>query len=225
MPIVWYLYGMMPLMAVDVNADYKEEFDLEHKTKIRNLIMEFVKENGGKGSIQIEQEQHKKYNDGTYILSDEIFKMLNESKIDNQKFSELLDKFFIACPIDPEFPKIFDFTEKVISIMQKMILLDLDLKNYRKEAILTFDSLWKFIALYKLYKSITEGPNHINKEVILNFYLGGAIEDKERVVNESLSEINSFYLTNLIKFDISKIKLSDEVKEIRKITEDWTGED
>ena len=225
LPIVWYLYGMMPLMAVDVNANYKEEFALECKTKIKNLIIEFVKENGEKGSIQIEQEQHRRYNDETYVLSDEIFKMLNEPEINNQKFNELLGKFFIVCPIDSEFPKIFDLTEKVISIMQKMILLDLDIKDYRKEIILTFDSLWKFIALYKLYKSITEGPNSMNKELVLNFYLGGAIEDRERVVNESLSEINSFYLTNLIKFDINKIKLSDEVKEIRKITEDWTGED
>jgi len=225
LPVVWYLYGMAPLMAIDIIADYKEEYPLEHKTKIHNCIINFLDENGSKGSGQIQREQHMQYNEETYVLSDKIFKMLNKPEFDNKKVIDLLSAFFIACPVDSEFPEIFDLTERVISIIQKMDLIGMSIQDNRSKILLTFDSLWKFIALYKLYKSRTSGPNAMDKEVIKTFYLGNALEEKKRTLQESLLELNSEYSVNLSEIDINKIKISDEVKEAKKIMEGWTGED
>jgi len=225
LPIVWYLYGMMPLIAIDTNVNYIEECLLEHKKKIQNLIIKFVNENGEKKSSQIQKEQHRKYNEETYVLSDNLFKILNKPEFKNKEILTLMSNFFIACPAEEEFIEVFDLTERVISVIRKLDLMNLKLQKYSKEILLTFDSLWKFIALYKLFKSLSRGINPMKKEIILNFHLGGAIEDRKRVLNESLSELNSIYLNKLAKFNVDKIEIPEEVKEIRRIMEDWTGED
>lgn len=225
LPIVWYLYGMAPLMAIDVTADYKEEFFLKHKNKIYDSIIKFLDENGDKGSGQIQREQHRQYDEETYILSDKIFKILNRPEFENRKILDLLSEFFIACPVDPEFPEVFDLTERVISVIQKMDLIGISIQENRNKILLAFDALWKFIALYKLYKSRTSGQNAMDKEVIKAFYIGNALEEKKRTLQESLSELNSEYLSKLSETDTDKIKLSEEVKEVKKIMEDWTGED
>jgi len=225
LPIIWYLYGMMPLMAVETTAEYSKECQLEREKEIQNLIVEFVNKNGEKKSSQIQKEQHRKYNEETYVLSDDLFDILSRPKFENKEILDLLSKFFIACPVDKEFLEVFDLTDRVVSVIQKMNLIELKLQKFRKEILLTFDSLWKFIALYKLYKSRTTGKNSMKKEVLLNFYLGSTIEDRKRTLYESLSELNSVYLNKLMKFDIDKIEISEEVKGIRRIMEDWTGED
>lgn len=225
LPIVWYLYGLIPQMIADPSQEYQEEIILENKIIIKNLIVEFINKNKRKGSGQIQKEQHKEYGEELYILSDEFFKVLNKQEWKNEEVLDILNKFFIACPVDEEFPEIFDLTERVFSIIEKLALIGVALQNHRKEILLSFDSLWKFIALYKLYKSKTTGENAINKETLLKFYIGSALENRKRNIYESMSELNSVYLNNLIYFDPSRIKLPKEVSEIRKIMQSWTGED
>lgn len=225
LPIAWYLYGMMPLMAIDTNQDYSEEFPLKHKEKVKGIISEFYDKNRDKGSGQIQKEQHKKYNEEIYVLSDKIFKTLNKDKFDNKEILDSLNELFIVCPVDNEFPEIFDLTEKVLSIIEKLALIGVELKTYRKEVLLLFDSLWKLIAIYKLYKSITTGPYAMKKETVKRLYLGSPLEERKRILNESFSDLNSTYLANLAEFDVSKLKLSEEAKEINKIMGTWTGED
>lgn len=225
LPTIWYLYGLIPQMIADPSQEYQEEFELEHKIKIKNLIKDFIEKNGGKSSGQIEREQHKEYGEELYLLSDDFFKIINKSKLENEEILKILNDFFIACPIDNEFPEIFDLTEKVLSLIRKMDLIGIKLQNYKKEILLTFDSLWKFIALYKLYKSRTVGKNALNKEVLLKFYIGSTLESRRKTLQECLLELNTDYLNKLSEFDLNKIKLSSEVQDIRKIMEDWTGED
>lgn len=225
LPTVWYLYGLIPQMIADPSQDYQEEINFEHKIKIKNLIKEFIDQNGNKGSGQIQREQHKIYGEELYILSDEFFKVLNKKEWKNEEVLEILNKFFIACPVDNEFPEIFNLTEKVLSLIRKLSLLDIELQDYRREILLIFDNLWKFIALYKLYESRTTGKNALNKENLFKFYIGNVLEFRKKTLQESILELNSIYLNKLSKFDPSKINLSEEVQEIRRIMEDWTGED
>lgn len=225
LPIIWYLYGLIPQMIVDPSQDYQEEENLEHRIKIRNLIKEFIDRKGLRGSGQIQREQHKEYAEELYILSDEFFKILNKQKWGNEALLEVLNNFFIVCPIDNEFPEMFNLTEKFLSLIRKLALLEVKLEDYRKEILTTFDSLWKFIALYKLYKSRTTGKNSFNKEILLKFYIGNSLESRREMLRESISELNSVYINKLAEFDISKIKSSEGIQEIRRVMEDWTGED
>lgn len=225
LPVVWYLYGLIPQMIVDPYQEYQIETGLNHLEVIKKLIRGYIAQNLGKSCNLIQREQHEEYGEELYILSDEFFKVLNKQEWKNEEVLEILNKFFIACPVDEEFPEIFDLTEKVFSIIEKLALIGVDLQNHRKEILLSFDSLWKFIALYKLYKSKTTGENAISKETLLKFYIGSALENRKRNIQESMSELNLVYLNNLINFDPSRIKLPKEVLEIRKIMQGWTGED
>jgi len=225
LPVIWYLYGLIPQMIADPSREYEEEILLENKLKIKNLIKGYISENKEKGSGKIQREQHEKYGEELYTLSDRFFWIFNKKEIKNQEILEILNEFFIACPVDPEFPEVFDLTETVFSIIDKLALIGISLQNYRKEILLSFDSLWKFIALYKLYQSKTEGKNAMDKETLLKFYIGNAFESRKTTLKENISELNSVYLAHLADFDLNEVKLPQEVKEIRKIMEGWTGED
>jgi len=223
LPTIWYLYGMIPQMIADPSLEYFEEVPLKNKQKIKEIIIEFIK-NEPESTKKLNQNQHKKYGEELYIVADEIFTVLSKKEWNNSELIELLNKFFIACPIDFDFPEIFDLTEKVFSLIEKLDLLGEKLCEHRKEILLTFDSLWKFIALYKLYQSKIKCKNPMNKEHLLKFYLGNFIESRKTTLKENIAELNTTYLNNLSKFDANKIKLPDEVKEIRKIMEDWSGD-
>ena len=225
LPTIWYLYGLIPQMIADPSKDYQEEGTLENKLEIINLIIEFIKKNKNKMPSQLQREQHIEYGEELYILSDKFFEVLNKKEWKNEEILEILNKFFIACPVDKEFPEIFDLSEIVFSIIRKLALMNIELQNYRKEILLAFDSLWKLIALYKLYKSRITGKNAIDKTLLLKFYLGNAFESRKISLQETILEINSVYHSKLTHFDSSKIKISKEVHDIRKIMEDWTGED
>jgi len=225
LPTVWYLYGMIPLMIADPSIEYLEEIKLKHKAKIKNLISQFIIKTENKGTRQIETEQHKEYGEELYVLADNFFRALNKCEWKNDEILRILNEFFIAAPIDSEFPEIFDLTEKFISIIDKLGLLGVKLQEYRKEILLTFDSLWRYIALYKLFMSKTSGKNAIGKENLLKFFIGGSLEEKKTALKENIAELNSVYLSHLASFDMSKLKIPDKIKEIRKIMEGWTGAD
>ncbi len=221
LPIVWYLYGMMPLMAIDTSEQYQKESKLPHEKKVQNLIIEFIKENRNKKSSQIQKEQHRKYKEEMYVLIDHLMEVLNKPYFENSDITKQLDELFIACPTDEDFLEIFDLLERVISIIQKIDLMGISLQDYRKQIFQLLDSLWKVIAIYKLSRSILQKNNALNREIIFDFYLNGAIEDRKRSLQESFSEMNSIYLNALANFDPESIKLSDESKEVARIMEDF----
>jgi hypothetical protein len=225
LPIIWYLYGLIPQMIADPSLEYAEEIEFENKSKIRHIIVNFIDKTKNMSSGEIQKEQHKEYGEELYILADSFFEVLNKKEWKNEAILNILNKFFIACPVDNEFPEIFDLTERVLSLINKIGLIGIELQDYRKEILLSFDSLWKLIALYKLYQSKIKGKNAMNKEILLKFYIGNVFESRKTILKENILELNSIYSNNLEKFDINKIKLPDELHEINKIMEDWTGGD
>jgi|SRR3989344_3201379 len=222
LPVVWYIYGMIPLMIADPAKDYQEEFNFEHKIKIKSLIKEYIDENGSMSSGQIQKKQHLEYNGEIYQLSDALFDSLNESKLNKDNILNLLNKLFIACPIDNDFPEIFGLMEKFVSIVNKLSVFS-NLNDNRKEISATFDALWKFIATYKFYKSLIEQKRFLlNQELIFNLYIRSTLEVRRNCLEESLSNLYSIYLN---KLDDREIEISPEVEKIREIMEGWTGED
>ncbi|MCD4666758.1 hypothetical protein K8R47_03035 [archaeon] len=224
LPIIWYLYGMIPQMVADPSKEYQEEILLKHKIKIQHLIQEFVDENGNKGSIQIQKEQHEKYGEELYVITDTFFEKTNVQIWNDETILKLLNNFFINCPIDNEFPEVFELTEILFSLINKLSKIT-DLQEYRNKILLAFNSLWKFIALYKLYKSKTSGKNPMPKDILQKFYIGDDIEVRRECFYEAILDLKSAYLNKLSNFDLNKIKLSEGSKRIGKIMEDWTGED
>lgn len=221
LPVVWYLYGALPQMILTVVEEVSEDHGFKEKQKIQRAINSYIELNGDKSASQLQRKQHENYGQKLYCLVDELFEELNKRKLDKDKINNLLNNFFVECPVDPKFPEIFNLSEEVISVIDHLAFLKGDLDEYRKEILTTIDSLWKFIALYYLYKSKTEGENQMDEEILKNFYLGEALEDRKRVLIESFSELRSKYLEVLSKTDLSKIKLSEDAKEVARIMEDF----
>ena len=220
LPVVWYLYGAIPLMIADPSQDYQEELVFEHKQKINNIIEIFMKENINKNTKQIQKEQHLEYNDKLYKLADDFLELAKENSWNKQKIFEILNEFCIVCPIDEEFKDVFWFTERFVSTVRKLSYFD-NLENHKIKILLTFDSIWKFIATYKFYQTISTQKRFSDKN-LLNLYLGNSLTVRNTCAKEALSDLYSIYLS---KLDNREITLSPEVQKIREIMQDWTGED
>lgn len=223
LPTAWYIYGIIPLMIADPSQQYLEEIDLEeiefkYTEKINSIIEIYIKETKQKKSKQIQEEQHKEYNDRLYILNDAFLKLTEEKEWDKQKIFENLNEFFIACPIDEEFKEVFRLTERFISVIRKLSYFNA-LENNRNKILITFDALWKFIATYKFYQSMKK---RIPDKDLLNLYLGNALAIRKEFAEESLSDLYSVYWS---KIDSREIKLSEEAVKIKEIMQGWTGED
>jgi len=220
LPTVWYLYGLIPLMIADTSQDYQEEFVFEHKQKIINIIEVFIIENQDKKTKQIQKEQHKEYNDRLYQLSDDFLELIGKNSWDNNKIFEVLNEFFIVCPLNEEFKEVFNFTERFISTIRKLSHFD-KLENNKTKILLTFDALWKFIATYKFYETISLKRKFSDKN-LLNLYLGNAISVRKSCAEESLSDLYSIYLS---KLDNKELELAPETEKVREIMQGWTGGD
>ncbi len=220
LPTVWYLYGAIPLMIADPSQDYQEEWIFEHKQKINNIIDIFMKENHNKKTKQIQKEQHIEYNDRLYKLSDDFLELTEEHSWNKEKIFEILNEFCIVCPIDEEFKEVFWLTERFVSTVRKLSYFD-NLENNRTKILLTFDSIWKFIATYKFYQTISVKKRFSDKN-LLNLYLGNPLAVRKACAEEALSDLYSIYLS---KLDNREINISPEVQKIREIMQDWTGED
>ncbi len=220
LPTVWYLYGAIPLMIADPSQDYQEEWIFEHKQKINNIVEIFIIRNHNKKTKQIQKEQHLEYNDKLYQLKDIFLELTEEYSWNKEKIFEILNEFCIACPIDEEFKEVFWLTERFVSIVRKLSYFD-NLENHRTKILLTFDSIWKFIATYKFYQTISVKRRFSDKN-LLKLYLGSPLENRKTCAKEALSDLYSIYLSKMDNRDISA---SSEVQKVREIMQDWTGED
>lgn len=220
LPVVWYLYGMIPLMIADPLVNYQEDIVLEKKNKINEIIGCYISKNCNNKSKQIQIQQHKVYNEELYQLADRFLERI-ESNWKDEEILSLLNEFFIACPIDNEFPEVFESIDRFISTVGKLKHFS-KLQDHKKEILLTFDSLWKYIATYKMYKSLSLLKRFPDNKMILEFYVGNILESRMISFQESFSELESVYLSKLTDKDIS---LTPEAAKVREIMDGWTGED
>ncbi len=221
LPTIWYLYGMIPLMVVDPMQEYLEEFQFKDKEKIIVLVRDYIKKIEGASCKKIQINQHLDSKEDLYIIHDSIEDIIFK-KWDEEKLLEELNEFYVACPIDREFPNVFNFTDKFISIINKLSLIG-KLEAAKKEISSTFRSLWEYIATYKAYKSLAGLNKFDNEKIILNFSIGSLLITREICFHESFQELYEIYWSNLNK-NIS-FKDSKEVSQIKEIMQDWMGED
>ncbi|MCK4997166.1 hypothetical protein KAS08_02585 [Candidatus Pacearchaeota archaeon] len=214
LPRIWYLYGMIPLKAAEPSQEYFKEITFKNELEIVKFIADSIKDKKDKSSITIQQEQHKRFREWTYINCDQFMKETKDWN--DKKILDALNEIYISCPIDDEF-KIFDFFDKFNTVVGKLSVLG-KLNEYKNEIIITFDSLYKYYTTYRAYKSFQELNFFKNNNDLLNFYIGNSIDSRATVFDECFSDLNSIYLSNLNKN--VKLKLSEDALEVRNIFED-----
>src|SRR4030042_5916131 len=210
LPTAWYVYGQIPLMIPDPTKEFSTNHTPKNAQEIREEIKHVLNANKGMKVREREKIHYVKYDNPLYQIKEKLIRgasyMENEKKVIDD-FTE----FYVKCPIS-DFPEIFDLTEKLYSLVNKLKILGC-LKKYKLEIVLSLDSLWKFIAAYQLLDSISKNPQY-NRNELLQFNLGPAIETKKYCAQEAISNLESIYLSELTdkEFDIS-----EEAKEVREI--------
>lgn len=217
LPIVWYIYGQIPLMVSDPSRDYSNKFISKDNTKLREIAHQVIKGQTHKNTLELKLDHYAKYNSILYETKEKLFLELDSMKEEKQ-ILDLFNEFYINCPIN-EHPEIFSLTERLVNVVKKLSLLSI-LKDNKIKVILALESLWKFIAAYLLVDSLTKNATY-DKEEIIQFNLGPALETRKYCSEEAISNIESIYLSKLTE---KETDIPKEAIKAREIMSDWTGE-
>ena len=217
LPTAWYIYGQIPLMIPDPTKEFTTSFVPENAKQIGEIISKIVSKFNGMKVKERQQDHYVQYDNHLYIIKKSLLEELGLMN-NKKKILELFSQFYIKCPVS-DFPDLFDLTERLNLTVNKLALLDL-LEKYKVEAILSLESLWKFVASYQLLKSLSRNPQ-FKEDEIMQFNIGPAIETKKYCAEEAISNLESIYLSELPN---KEVDISEGAKGIREIMSEWTGE-
>lgn len=221
LPVVWYLYGKIPLMITDPQRDYSTSYIPQNHDIISKITKKVVNEQKHNNTSELKAEHYLKYANEIYQIKEKLLSELEDLK-NEERIIELFNDLFVACPIYED-KEAFFLTDRLIMVVRKLNLLSL-LKENKRDIMFGLDALWRFLTLYHFVDSLSKDMRYPKSDLI-NFHLGSVIETKKYVAKESISNLESVYFNNISKIDISSIRLSPEVQKIREIMEEWTGED
>lgn len=214
LPIVWYLYGQIPLMIADPTRDYSTSFVPEHARKISETVKCIVKRQENKNSHQLRSEQYAKYRNKLYDSKEKLITSL-VGENDEKEVIKFLSEFYLLCPTDK--PEVFEFAERFNSVVGKF-LYEASFEEYRSQMIVALENVWKVIATHSLVDSLLSLG--YSSEELMQFYLGPALESMKVSADECLSNLESIYFSELTDTELS---LTKEEAEVRGIMSSWTG--
>ncbi len=214
LPTVWYLYGKIPLMVCDPAKEYPLDYNGENADKIKRVVSKIVLYHMSMNARELKKGQYEKYDMALYKLKDKI---TNSYKLD-RNFLGCLNEFLINCPTN-NFPELFILTERLVVTINKLAAVS-DLDKYRIQILLTFQSLWKYIATFMLFESLTRNSQYSDVEEVMKFYLEKPLEIKKVQAEEDISNLESVYLSELKDKDY---ELEDEAVDVREVLSDMYG--
>ena len=189
LPIVWYLYGPMPLMIIDVQRDYSTTYIPENGRQIIKEIEKWITEKSKMYVREIVKECYLQSNAKLYDLKQDLFAMLQSGKVDGigNNAREFYLAYLTGDYSENERQMVYEF----YSIVSGLEFLNKLSKEAMSKILIALDGLWKFIASKTLYQSMIK-IGYSKDE--LEIYLGSIIETKKMLAQESLNELNEEYL-------------------------------
>jgi len=220
LPVVWYLYGQIPLMICNPQKDYSTFFVPKNHLQIEMIADKVISGQKHKSTKELKLDHYEKYNNELYSTKENLLSALKDK--DAKKILSLFNRFYIACPIGQD-EEMFFLTDRLCAVVRKLNWLKL-LEDNVINIALALDSLWKYMAINQMIYSLAKDGRY-NKKDLMQFYFNPVVETKKYMAKEAILNLESVYFSNLDDFDIDTLKLSKGAQEIRKIMEDWTGED
>jgi len=211
LPIVWYLYGPMPLMVLDLQNDYSTEFVPSNEQEIKKAIKGWIKEKTRKYVREMTKELYMQENAVLYDLKVRIYDILKDKNTGNLK--DLLREFYLTSMASGLDSNMVYNLYNVVSGLEFLKKLN----NHLGEILLTFDGIWKYLASKNLYNSL-KILKYSQEEI--EIYLGIVIETKKYLAEEALSNLNETYLGELPK-ELPKYKADDLDKKISKVIDKY----
>lgn len=214
LPIVWYIYGPMPLMIIDLQKDYTPKLIPENAEEIKKAIHGWIKNNTRNLIRELRVEYYQKSKNTIYFIKEKIYRELEKERYDS--ISELVFEFFTAVI---SYDKRFEMTMvEFYEIASGANYLKLfENKAFQNKFLLTFDSLWKYLASNMLFESLLKlGYSKEETELLL----GPAIETKNHFSHENLNELKELCL-ELIPKKVSSPKFKEIDEDARKTIDQW----
>jgi predicted transcriptional regulator len=215
LPIVWYIYGPMPLMIIDSQKDYSTDFNPENESQIKRAIKEWIKKNSKNLIRELRVDCYQKSKNSIYLLKEKIYRGLELKKYDS--IPDFFFEFLTATMgYDKNLEEMMSGFYEIISGANYLKLFTNP--EFQNKTLLAFDSLWKYIASEMLRDSLIK-LNYSREEI--GILLGPIIETKDHLASENIGELRELYLEHLPeKVPPPIIKEIDE--EARKIIDQWT---
>ena len=212
LPMMWYLYGMIPVMVADSRQDYSVDFKFDFS--ISAYVQEGVSRFEGKKTDEIQDLQYDGLKNKLYKLKKEILEKLSAPKKNAKEISSLLVDFLINLD-SGEDVDMFNFADEFNTLFgQFKILGKLDDDEIKRELLFAFNSLWGFIAVNQAVGSLVRFG--YKRKELKDFYLGPMIESRKIIAEEKLSNLNSIYISSMPD-KLPEIKLSKGASEIAEI--------
>jgi DNA-binding transcriptional ArsR family regulator len=217
LPTIWYIYGMIPLMVSDLAQDYQTtyKFNIDgFETLVKGGVNVFF----GKKTGEVQDLQYDHFKNELYILKKHIMEFLSSPDSNQEKITLSLIDFLIKLDSSQDID-LFYFTEEFNSFFGQLALLKkLEDGEIKRELLLTFDSIWNFVAINQTFDSlIKEGYSRTDLQ---EFYLGPHIETKKMIAKEKLSNLKSLYL-NALPDKLPEVSISKGASEILEVFSDF----
>lgn len=213
LPIVWYIYGPMPLMIIDSQKDYSTEFVPENSGKIKKAIEQWIRNNTKLLIRELRVEYYQKSKNTIYVLKEKIYR-----ELETKKYKDISQLFFEFLTSTLSYDRSF---EEIMSEFYGIILGANHIKlfdnlEFQNKLLLAFDSLWKYIASKMLIDSLIK-LGYSKQEISL--LLGQISENRYHMTMDNLGELRDVYIENLPE-KLAPPKLTID-SEARKIIDKW----
>ena len=200
-PVVWYLYGRMALLKYEPQKEYsvQADFEKEYQAKILSFLERVVSElSKKKNSHEVRERQYTIYGQAFYQERENLYSFLTYTNLDKNrnKLKEHISDFVAKIPCETKFETMCEIVSQFSITTRKMCFLR-DLESCRKQILETFDSIWKMIAVYSFFESLSKYPRFKNKDEIIGISLENAISVKISMAQDSLLDIEEIYLSKI----------------------------
>lgn len=215
LPVVWYLYGPMPLMIMDLQKDYSSTKNTENSDKILKFIKKWIEEKKHNYVRELKVEYYQKVNNGLYQAKETLYISMKRGDFIN--ISKLTREFYLKCLTYNDY--FCELAEEFYDIVSGLVYLKVIEKNQKikNQIFITFDSLWKYIASKMLYDSLLSlGYSKENTE----YYIGPAIETKKYLAVEAIKDLDEEY-ASIIPAEPISIKEDEISTKIGEFTQGW----
>ena len=215
LPVVWYLYGPMPLMIMDLQKDYSTTEDIENSGRILKFIKKWIEEKKHTFIRELKVEYYQKVNNGLYQAKEVLYISMKKGEFMN--ISKLTREFYLKCLTYNDY--FCELAEEFYSIISGLVYLKVieTSPKIKNQIFITFDSLWKYVASKMLYDSLLSlGYNKEN----IDYYIGPAIETKKYLAVEAIKDLDEEYVAIIPNKPIS-IKEDEISKKIGEVTQEW----
>jgi len=214
LPIVWYIYGPMPLMIIDSQKNYYTEFMPENSSRIKRAIEQWIRNNTKHLIRELRVEYYQKSKNTVYVSKEKIY-----GKLETKKYEDISALFFEFLTATLSYERSF---EEIISEFYGIILGANYIKlfdnlEFQNKFLLAFDSLWKYIASKMLIDSLIK-LGYSKQEI--SILLGQTLENKYHMAFDNLNELREVYMENLPE-KLTPPKLSAIDTDAREVIDKW----